>query len=259
VIELRCAGATAVISPDDGGRIASLRAEGVELLVGQEQHPMMWGSFPMVPWAGRVRDGRFEFAGRTYHLPRNLAPHAIHGTGFVAPWDVVAVDGASVSIRAELADPWPFGGVARQRIELAEDGVTCTLAVTAGDEPMPAQVGWHPWFVKPMDAHLRFSRMYHRDAAGIPTGDVIAAPEGPWDDCFVEPLAAIELQYVDLVVTVNSDCDHWVVYDQPTHATCVEPQSGPPDGFTLAPQVLRPGETLERVMSITWRRPATGR
>lgn len=250
-----------MISPEEGGRIASLRAEGVELLVGQEQHPMMWGSFPMVPWAGRVRDGRFDFAGTTHQLPRNLAPHAIHGTGYVVPWDVVdaQVTSGSTTIRTALADPWPFGGFAQQRFDLAEDGLTCTLGVTAGDAPMPAQVGWHPWFVKPMRAALHFDRMYVRDAAGMPTGETIASPDGPWDDCFIRPLGAIELHYVDLVVTVESDCDHWVVYDQPTHATCVEPQSGPPDGFTLAPHVLQPGETLERVMRITWRRPATDR
>ena len=51
---------------------------------------------------------------------------------------------------------------------------------------------------------------------------------------------------------VSSSCDHWVVYDQPEHATCVEPQSGPPDGFTLCPEVLAPGETLRHTMTIAW-------
>ena len=54
-------------------------------------------------------------------------------------------------------------------------------------------------------------------------------------------------------MTVTSDCDHWVVYDQPAHATCVEPQSGPPDALNVAPVVVSPGEPLTRTMTITWR------
>jgi aldose 1-epimerase len=56
-----------------------------------------------------------------------------------------------------------------------------------------------------------------------------------------------------LTVTVASDCDHWVIYDQPEHATCVEPQSGPPDAANLGlATVLQPGEFLQRSMTISW-------
>ena len=45
------------------------RSSGVELLIGRRSarpfgDPMRWGCYPMVPWAGRVRDGRFELDGR---------------------------------------------------------------------------------------------------------------------------------------------------------------------------------------------------
>jgi aldose 1-epimerase len=61
-----------------------------------------------------------------------------------------------------------------------------------------------------------------------------------------------DVNYADVTLMVSSSCDHWVVYDQPDHATCVEPQSGPPDGFTLCPEVLAPGETLRHTMTIAW-------
>ena len=51
---------------------------------------------------------------------------------------------------------------------------------------------------------------------------------------------------------LTSDCRHWVVYDEPAHATCVEPQSGPPDAFNLEPLVLAPGETLQRWFLMEW-------
>ena len=45
-----------------------------------------------------------------------------------------------------------------------------------------------------------------------------------------------------------------VVYDQPPGATCVEPQSGPPDGFNspdpFAAAHLLPGEHLTRWMRV---------
>ena len=54
----------------------------------------------------------------------------------------------------------------------------------------------------------------------------------------------------DARITMVSDCDHWVIYDMPKHALCVEPQSGPPDGFTLAPHVVAPQSPLRRTMKL---------
>ncbi|NBY57672.1 MAG: aldose epimerase, partial [Actinobacteria bacterium] len=55
-------------------------------------------------------------------------------------------------------------------------------------------------------------------------------------------------------IVVDSDCDHWVIYDMPTHALCVEPQSGPPDGFTLLPQLVTATQPLRRTMTLLARR-----
>src|SRR5690606_34548827 len=105
----------------------------------------------------------------------------------------------------------------------------------------PVTIGWHPWFVKPVTDRLEFEAMYRRGADGLPTGELVDPTPRPWDDCFVRPRGPLRLHYADpsggadqaLVVTIASDCDHWVVYDEPVHATCVEPQSGPPDAANL--------------------------
>ncbi len=56
-----------------------------------------------------------------------------------------------------------------------------------------------------------------------------------------------------LEVSISSDCDYWVVYDMPTNATCVEPQSGLPDAFNMAGATrLDPGEELRRSMVVRW-------
>jgi aldose 1-epimerase len=96
--------------------------------------------------------------------------------------------------------------------------------------------------------------MYERGGDGLPTGRIVQPSERPWDDCFVDPLAPLRLEYPrDLTVTVSSDAGHWVVYDEPAHATCVEPQSGPPDAVHLGmAHVLAPGEMLQRTMTVAW-------
>ncbi len=254
VIELRAGQAHCVVSPSDGGRIASLAIGARELLISKPEdgNSMTWGSFVMAPWAGRIRNGAFRFNGNQYQLDLGLPPHAIHGTVYTQPWTVGDIGPTFVSMSCPLGDQWPFGGVVHQRIELDSNQLRCTVSISADELEMPAQVGWHPWFRKPDTAQFEFAQMYRRDASGIPDGQLITPPAGPWDDCFVSPLSPIQLHYADLTVTVDSDCDHWVIYDQPSQATCVEPQSGPPDGVNLRPDRLLPGEMLQRQMTIEW-------
>ncbi len=60
--------------------------DGRELLVTEAIGPMATGSFPMAPYAGRIRDARFAFRGQSYDLPATMPPHAIHGTVYDRPW-----------------------------------------------------------------------------------------------------------------------------------------------------------------------------
>lgn len=248
------------VSPRDGGRVARLAVGGRELLVAGDSSsdPLAWGSYPMVPFAGRLRDGQLEVEGRLHQLRRTMPPHAIHGTGFTSAWDVLdaGLDHVELSVRLD----WPLGGTAHQHVQLTPSALVCVLTAVADDRAMPVTLGWHPWFVKPDADRLSFGEMYERGADHLPTGQVVPPSERPWDDCFRSPQAPLELHYAPatgapgLVVTVESDCDHWVVYDEPAHATCVEPQSGPPDAPHLgAAAMLGPGEMLQRTMTIRWR------
>ncbi len=83
---------TVEIAPDDGGRVVQITADGVDLLIGRGEGPdpgsvFAWGSYPMVPWAGRIRRGRFSFDGTEHSLPINFGDHAIHGVGYARPMD----------------------------------------------------------------------------------------------------------------------------------------------------------------------------
>jgi aldose 1-epimerase len=213
----------------------------------------------MVPFAGRVRHGRFGFGGHHHSLPVNMAPHAIHGTVFESRWSVIDVDVATCRLRCDLGDAWPFRGRVEHLISLSHESpnlgrVDHELTVVA-DESMPAQVGWHPWFVEPRTTRLRFRAMHPRDDEGIARPSESVIPDlvpGTIDDCFVDPQEILTLRYDTFDLELTSTCRYWVVYDEPSHATCVEPQSGPPNGLNHAPTVVTPEHPLTHRFTIEW-------
>lgn len=244
------------IAAHAGGRIAQITYRGAEQLIGLDGGtPAMiaWGSYPMVPWAGRIRRGRFSFNGRGYQLPLNLEEHAIHGVAFGLPWKIDAHTDhrAELSLQLPQDTRWPFGGTARQTIEVNQRRVEMKLTLQADAEAMPAVIGWHPWFRKPDRIEFFPTAYYPRDHEGISTLPVAPPPPAPWDDCFINETAVI-VHRAGQKLRLTSNCIHWVVYDETRHATCIEPQTGPPDAFNLEPKVLQPRETLEARFVLEW-------
>jgi len=249
---------TVTVCPDDGGRILQATAWDTALLHDAPGAPLlMRGSYPMVPWAGRVRNGRFSFDGTDHELRPNVGPHPLHGVGFDHPWRVGGHTASSCHLDIDL--DWPLGGSARQGISLhatagddASVEVRFALEVTAGELAMPAVIGWHPCFRPATSLETTFTRMYRRDAEGVALDELVGVAPLPWDDCFPAGPVAPRLVVDGIAVALESDCDHWVVYTGDPAATCVEPQSAPPDAFHgvgPGPTVLTPGQTLRRHMA----------
>ncbi|HEY5434601.1 MAG TPA: hypothetical protein VIK13_05165 [Candidatus Limnocylindrales bacterium] len=262
LLALEVAGARAVVLPAAGGRLGSLVIDGRELLVtGGLDSPMTWGSYPMAPWAGRIRHGELTFRGAVHRLPLGMPPHAIHGVVFDRPWRVVDAATTAVELAVDLDGRWPFRGRVTQRFALDQNGLEVAMTLEA-DEPMPAVLGWHPWFRRvlaeadePVRLRFRADEMLVRDAEGIPTGERVPPPPGPWDDAFTGIREWPVLEWPGrLSLKVSSTCRWLVVYTMPEHAVCVEPQSGPPDGPNLAPEVVEPGAPLTHVMRWQWTR-----
>jgi aldose 1-epimerase len=257
LIHIGSAALSVAIAPEAGGRIAQIRHDGVEWLVGHDdehQAVIAWGSYPMLPWAGRIRHGQFGFDGRRYALPINLGAHAIHGVGLALPWqvDVHGPHEVELSLALPQDERWPFGGRAHQRIEVMEHSLRMQLTVTAGKIGMPVTLGWHPWFRKPDRLQFVPERAYPRDDDGMACLPLIDPPPPPWDDCFIN-MRPVEMQRAGQRVRLTSDCNHWVVYDEPQHATCIEPQSGPPDAFNLGlGQYLEPTASLSAWFLLEW-------
>lgn len=243
-----------------GGRVARLDLGDLAVVAHVDpSSEVHWGSFVMAPWAGRIRDARFDFDGRSHLLRQNWGQHAIHGTVLDRPWQVVEATADSAVLECSLDERWPWRGRVRQAVRVLASGVEFILEVHTDGEPFPASAGWHPWFRRrlarggPVEIELRAESMLLRDDAGIPTGERVPLPDGPWDDCFDQVQWPVTLSWPGaLRLDISADTRYGVVYTEEQDAVCVEPQTGPPDALNLEPVVARLDRPLTASMTWTW-------
>jgi aldose 1-epimerase len=255
--------AEVTVAPGNGCRVSSLKIAGTELLRQGERY----GCFPMVPWCGRIRDGRFRNGGQVHQMPLNSPPHAIHGFARDAEWTTARAGTSEAVFTYDLAQPWPGTGRVTQIVALTEDSLTLTLGIETYGDSFPAQAGWHPWFNRtlgnpagtagsPVEIAFDAAWQEQRGADHLPTGERTAPKPGPWDDCFGMPDGVdVTLTWPGaLEVNVRSREQWVVVYDEQEAAVCVEPQTGPPNGLNTDPRLVTPVEPLEASTTWTWRR-----
>ncbi|MDH3730511.1 MAG: aldose 1-epimerase [Acidimicrobiia bacterium] len=235
---------------ENGARLASLQVYGHELLVTGAESPIDWGCYPMAPFAGRVRRGKFAFGGVDHQLPINMAPHAIHGTVFDKPWRA----DSETEFSTDLGSRWPYAGHVRHEVVLRAKSLTMTLEVSSDGGRMPASGGWHPWFRRrlavgePLALDFEAEFMERRDDDDIPTGERVPPPLGPWDDCFGGIKRWPVLTWPGaLELRIESSCDYLTVYSERDHAVCVEPQTAPPNSLLFVVEPRRP-----LVATTTW-------
>jgi aldose 1-epimerase len=116
----------------------------------------------LFPYPNRVRAGKFSFEGRSYELPVNLGPNAIHGFAIDVPWEVVnhGTDdgGAFITGRYQISKQspgmlshWPTDATLELRYQLSGRALRLTATVanpTAHD--LPYGFGIHPYFQTPL-------------------------------------------------------------------------------------------------------------
>lgn len=186
LVAIHAGDAELVVAPIIGGSIARYssaiggkrldwlrRASDADIAAGD---PRRLGSFPLVPFSNRIREGKFAVDGRRVALPLNSPPmpHAIHGMGWQAPWKVAGRRDAELVIEHRNdGGAWPFPYVARQTFHLRPDAMTVALEVeNTGHEPMPLGLGWHPYFPRTKQAVVTaaVARMWSVDHEVMPVG-----------------------------------------------------------------------------------------
>lgn len=275
------------LAPKDGGCVTHLTWRGTQLLRPAPHtphasafNPLDYAAFPLVPFSGRIQNGQIQVDGERVHLAPNMPPepHAIHGHGWRTAWDVEhrSDDAAQLGFTYDTGDwPWPYQ--ARQIFQLMPNGLSLKLELTnLGTTPMPAGLGWHPYFPR-ADAQIALPSL-----AMWPSGDNrlqsppidltadtdLRSPRPvnglKLDNCFdVEPgpFRLIWPQH-SLEITPDPIFSKAIVYVPPGEAFfCAEPVSHAPNainakldtnvtGLTwLAPKQLLSGEITLRVRS----------
>ncbi len=289
--------ARVVVDVTRGGRLASLEVAGRELLVAAPDaadRSMRWGSFLMAPWPGRLANGRIGPGWRLDHgrgsraltdpiqLARNHGRHAIHGAVFDVPWQIDAASRDACGLSVALGPRrWPFPGRVRQRLALRRGRLDLAAEVEA-DAPMPAALGWHPWFLRarhPGDdpravrVRLRAGGVLERQAM-IPTGRVVAPSgsaelgDGPalgsrrLDDAYVDVFEPPVIDWPDgfrLTLEIAPPLSTVTVYT-PRDALCVEPQTAWPNalgltreaGLAAGAMLVEPERPLRAAWSLRW-------
>jgi galactose mutarotase-like enzyme len=243
------------IDPDRGGRISSLVISGRERLVREPcselvEPALAWGCYLMVPFVGRVFEGRVQWDGQSAQLRQNHGRHAIHGVAFDVPWTVTDRSDGHVALACRL-DPsrWPFGGEVRQQIALDAGRLVLEAEILA-ERPTPAALGWHPWFVREpggMRVSVTSDRVLDTGPDLIPTGGLTpvdaardlragrAVDDLDLDDVYTSAKSPAALCWSDLELRMSfaRPIETVVVYTHPA-AVCLEPQTAWPDAIRLA-------------------------
>jgi aldose 1-epimerase len=169
------------VLPEIGARLHRLRAFGVDLLrtpadpATHRVEPIFWGAYAMAPWCNRLEPGTVRVSGRTVAVEPNFGDgSAIHGQVFAAAWREGDEGEFAVTAGGDWW-PWPYDVVCR--IVPADGSLRMDLRLTnLGDEAMPAGLGLHPWFSRPVEVAIRADAVYPSNLAHVPSPEPVAGP-----------------------------------------------------------------------------------
>jgi len=157
----------------------------------------------LMPWPGRIRDGRYAFAGAGHELPRNDkdGPNAIHGFLRTRAWEGERTGATArfhTRIRPGDHHGYPFDVEVVVGYELLPSGLACAfVARNAGSEPAPFGAGFHPYVAAPggidrLPLRCPAAEVVEFDGGLLPTGKVVPVP-AELDFRSARPLGATRL------------------------------------------------------------------
>jgi aldose 1-epimerase len=285
------------ILPEVGGSIAYCQArkrrdlyDVMRPTAKEDYHnPSLSSSFLMAPWSNRIRDGRFQFKGKSYQLGDLKADGtAMHGDVRNHELTIEDDDETSIiltfeSIAYENVN-FPFHFYTRVVYKLEDTDFVISITLDNSHiSPMPAGFGLHPYFVRPdgdntPQVKIPCTKHYELENALPTTGIPQALPErlnfqtlrtideSEIDDVFTDRIAdePLQIYYPEWKMHVDFYADplfqHIVFFtpkDKPFFA--LEPVTNTNDGFNLYNKgientgvfALKPGE--ERTATVRLR------
>jgi aldose 1-epimerase len=270
------------LRPELGGSVARFTWRGRDALrpaPADAAHPLDMACFPLVPFANRIADGAFSFKGKHVQLPLTDVhlPHALHGDGWLMPWQAASSGEDRAVLRFEhQGAEWPWRYAAQQTFVLTDDGLTISLSITnLSASAMPVSGGFHPYFPRTRETrfHATVDGVWLVNASLIPSrhvpqhelydlsdAELSSAPFA--DNCYTgfSGTAQIDIPEHDLAITLDASNNlRFLHMYLPTGEPyfCAEPVSAMPDAFNRSEprtetglRVLAPSETLTVSMQL---------
>ncbi len=282
--------------PAWGGRVASIDHDRFGALirpveVGDGYDPLAWpktGAFPLIPFHGRIEDARFQWQGVEVRLAEHPGQqgHALHGPAQRRPWEIETLRPDTATLRCAYASDsdWPWDFTARQILTATADGVLLRLEIeNTSATPMPAGIGWHPYFPKASRIHHDARTLWPPRAGTLfPSGQTTAlqtatpqtaTPQTATPQTtarhtmtsrgdvagrttFLSDWSLATLDYATHAIDLRgcAALGHLVIHDDPPTHTCLEPASDPANAMNLPnPLTLAPGQMLAGEVSLSVR------
>lgn len=250
----------AEVDPDHGGMITQLWVNDREILYFNKNSsidsPISEGGIPILfPFAGQVKDDRYEIDGTTYKIEKH---------GFVKEQKFQVVKRFSDQIVLEyqpdpsyLQKSYPYPFRLQVVYHVNQNGLdVLALVQNQSSRPMPHSLGWHPYF-KATDrttVQLEYRMKTHydyvnqRDLPAPATIDLSC----PLDDVYCNPEKNFFFlrnpgDGYELICKMQQAYQSIVVYTGTEGSVCIEPWCGIPDSLHHHRflQWILPGETKE--------------
>lgn len=236
--------------------------------VGED--PLNAACYPCVPYFGRLPNGIDVDGARTALAATHPAIGAIHGDGWISPWDAAERTDERLVCRLAYAPGapgrWPFAFEATLSFQLIAAGVDIVLSLTNTDRrPAPAGLALHPFFPRRDASRVAFSAggfwappLDGRAGATAPRPDdmgggaLATLPDATRDDTYTGLASDIVVAgggpFGDL--SLVTDAPHLHVYAPAGEAFfCLEPTTHPP-GLLENEARLTPGATRRVSMKL---------
>lgn len=247
-------GAAALIDPSRGGTVHRLRFAGdfdddrwtepIEILRGDRDEQIIERDDPdifrgriLAPFADRIRNGRYRFAGEDYTLDANdgESGDAIHGflyrtrlgrTGVDVQTDVERTMTLNGVLPPQTGYPWSLA-IRISYILRDREFVLRIVLTNESTTGAPVTIGWHPYFVVPgvskntpidrANLMVPAANYFEIDSELQPTGDVAPVEGTALDFRRNKPIGSTE---IDHGFPVRRDADNVplpIVLDGPGH------------------------------------------
>jgi aldose 1-epimerase len=222
----------------------NLRGAHIEQLILDGDEVIKPSNAVLIPYAGRVRNGRYTYEGERYQLPAGREGHASHGFAKDTIWEVVDMQQASAKFKATLRGEG-YPGILETEIIYALSGATfstdCAVK-NVSTRDCPIVVGFHPYFLA-RDWTLEAEGSAYKYAladAYFPTGlktafDIGAVGPGTGLDNPLEVEGKVKLHYPLHTLTIERKNMPYIVLFNGRYAEgvslAIEPYSGLPDAY----------------------------